>query len=221
MGLYSYEKSQTEEYNGYLWNGGDRSKNISYMKMDERKALVKDYLDYIGFDYSEYTFGDVYQKSNNNFGAESAFSCNVTKNANDWFTVWLESDGTAINDRFMIALNPVIQDYITEKITEVYPKAKVSASAYMFRKPSKEWTVDDGAEEFLKSGDNYRIYIDVVLGADSALTQPEAEEKMKSKLGFLNSADFSFYKAENPDEIQPEDMNRGDAVFGFTQSRDR
>lgn len=209
-----------ERYEGYLWNGGDRTKHLAKFQ-PELDEIPRDYLKYINLDPEEYNIDTLEQWSNNNLGAQAAYHSFVYKkngNPDDGFYIWVLDDGRTIDTRFVETLNPAIQDYFSQRINKDYPDVRVIASVFFHNMPSKEWSEADGIETLLNSDEDYRLYLYLIYGPDANISEADVET-IKIELSNLNSVDAWFYRVDNPDTIEFTELIKMDKEYWFSEYR--
>lgn len=208
--------ASNSDYDGYLWNGGNRTKHLA-AHTPELDEIPRDYLEYIGFDPDDYEIETLNQWSNNNFGAQAAYHSHVYKEgegADSGFYIWVVDDGRVMDTRFVEKLEPAVEKYLAKEIQEDYPDVEVMASIFFRNMPSKEWSKSDGIENLLNSDDEYRIYLYIVYSDDVHMTKSDVDA-IEEKLSYLNDVEARFYRVEDPDDIDMEDLYSMDAEFKF------
>ena len=208
--------NETEEYSGYLWNGGDRSKHLVKFA-PELDTIPRDYLEYINLNPDEYEINTLEQWSDNNFGAQSAYHSFVYSKEDgpeSGFYIWVEDKGRVIDTRFEKELEPAIQKYFTEKFRADYPNVRIMVSLDFHNMPSKEWSEADGIENLFRSNDDYRLYLYMVYGTDVVISETDVEA-IKNELAELNDVEVWFFRLDNPDAVEKQELYSMDADFHF------
>lgn len=215
-GLTRSSKNDLADYDGYLWNGGDSSKHLAKFQ-PELDEIPRDYLEYIKLNPDEYEIDTLEQWSGNNFGAQAAYHSYVYKkgeNPDSGFYIWVLDDGRTIDTRFVENLNPAVQKYLADKINKDYPDFRVLASVFFHNMPSKEWSESDGIETLLSSDDDYRVYLHIVYGQDATVTESDVEN-IKNDLSYLNDVDAWFFRVDDPDSVERDELYKMDEEFWF------
>ena len=209
-----------ERYEGYLWNGGDRTKHLAKFQ-PELDEIPRDYLKYINLDPEEYNIDTLEQWSNNNFSAQAAYHSYVYKKDGDpdaGFYIWVLDDGRTIDTRFVEDLSPVVQDYFAQKLSKNYPDVRVFTSVFFHNMPSREWSEADGIETLLNSDDDYRIYMYLVYGPDANISESDVEA-IKNELSNLNDVEVWFHRVDNPDNIEMTELYKMDEEYHFIEQK--
>lgn len=205
-----------EEYSGYLWNGGDRSKHLVKFA-PELDTIPRDYLEYINLNPDEYEISTLEQWSDNNFGAQSAYNSFVyskEEGPESGFYIWVEDDGRVIDTRFENELEPAIQKYFAERFGKDYPDVRIMASIGFHNMPSKEWSEADGIENLFNSNDDYRLYLYMVYGKEGVISETDVEA-IKNELAGLNDVEVWFFELDNPDTVEKKELYSMKADFHF------
>lgn len=208
--------NREEEYSGYLWNGGDRSKHLAKFA-PELDSIPREYLEYINLNPDDYEIHTLEQWSNNNLSAQSAYHSFVyskEEGPDSGFYIWAEDNGRVIDTRFEKELEPAIQKYFAEKFGADYPDVRIMASVDFHNMPSKEWSEADGIENLLQSDDDYRLYLYMVYGPEEVISEADAES-IKNELAGLNDVEVWFYKLDNPDAVEKKELYSMEADFHF------
>lgn len=208
------------DYDGYLWNNGDRSKHLRKFDpiMDE---IPRDYLRYLNLNPDDYNIGTLEQWSTSNLGTSAAYHSYVYKKGDDvdsGFYIWALDDGRVNDTRFLKELETAVQEYFAQKIEKEYPGVRVMVSLDYHNMPSKEWKVADGIDNFLNSKDEYLLFIYVVYGTDVNFTEADVET-LKSDLAYLNDVKALFYRLEGADTVEKKELTKLKEEFSFYEHK--
>lgn len=212
----SSPSNSLDGYEGYLWNDGDRSKHLQKYDpiMDE---IPRDYLKYLNLNPDEYNIDTLEQWSTSNPGTGAAYHSYVYRKDEDvdsGFYIWVLDDGRVNDTRFVKDLEPVVEKNLAEKIQKNHQGVRVLVSLDYHYMPSKEWKESDGIDNFLNSEDDYILFVYVVYGPDASMTEADVET-LKQELSYLNDVTVLFYRLDNADTVEKEELPNMKEEFRF------
>ena len=216
----SSQSNCLDGYEGYLWNSGDRSKHLRKFDpmMDE---IPRDYLEYLNLNPDEYNIDTLEQWSTSNPGTGAAYHSYVYRkdeDAQEGFYIWVLDDGRVNDTRFEKELEPAVQTYLADIIEKNYPGVRVLTALGFHDMPSKEWKESDGIENFLNSDDDYLLFVYVVYGTDVKMSESDVEA-IKNELSYLNDVKGLFYRLDNADTVEKNELRKLDEEFAFYEHK--
>lgn len=206
----------SESYDGYLWNRGDKSKHLKKFDpiMDE---IPKDYLEYLNLNPDEYETETLKQWSTSNPGTGAAYHSYVYKKdegVDSGFYIWVLDDGRVNDTRFVKELELAVQEYFAGKYEKEYPGVRVLSSLGYHYMPSKEWKKSDGIDNFLNSEDDYLLFIYMIYGPNVNMTESDVET-IKNDLSYLNDIQVLFYRVDNADSVDKSELSKLKEEYRF------
>lgn len=200
-----------DNWRGYVWKS-DKSVNYMDLSGEERKDIIRKYLESQYDDIDEYEFSYPEQKSYDVFSAQSAYHSTVRLPDGTFFTVWFSAEGVGkvTDDRYFGELSDKIQETVAEIINAEYPDAKVLTYASAFNMPSKRWTVSDDMKEMLTKDE---IYLGVKVFFEPGTEVSEADaEKIAGLMSFQKRGGIYLYNKEIPADLKYDDLTFFDAA---------